>query len=192
VTRIEGGKRLPSVELLRRLLAVCGFELVLDARERAREKAADFGPGELVIPFDRGQMTARAQQWLTVRTARGHGWDWLRLLLEEDAQFLVGGAMAAHVRDEAEQHRGLLMNAMLGYELAEDEEAELRELGVDQPLVLLPWPEPGNLQRILGVTADAVDIDVRDARQWMQLRRESAWVQVHGHKLWVAPPRRGA
>ncbi len=62
VSRIEHGRVSPTVEMLARLAAVVGEELVLDARSRE-------------VPFDRDQLAAAAASPMSERLERGMSWN---------------------------------------------------------------------------------------------------------------------
>lgn len=62
ISRIEQGLVSPTVEMLARLAAACGEELVLDARPRG-------------VPFDDDQLTSQAQRPMSSRLELALSWN---------------------------------------------------------------------------------------------------------------------
>lgn len=75
VSRIEQGLVSPTVEMLARLTAACGDELVLDARRRE-------------IPFDDDQLAGQASRSMEDRLELALGWN-------QFASEIAGKALAA-------------------------------------------------------------------------------------------------
>jgi transcriptional regulator with XRE-family HTH domain len=75
ISRIERGLVAPSVEMLGRLAAACGEELVLDSRPRA-------------VPFEDAQLGARARRPASERLELAIGWN------EFAGEVAVAGARA--------------------------------------------------------------------------------------------------